>query len=190
MNLNYPKGLFHEWEIVIAKKYVRQFRSTCQCLRRDFEDDLVDECLKHWFSLRDTVDPESEGTRKAYMATIVKNKISDIVRERRSSKRNEFFQAISLNQFLDDNFDSPFLAHPSQQDPAEEAGLSELKSRLDQVFKKLSSQQKKVFTALRDEQLTITEISMRLKLHRNTIHNEINRIRKVFENEGLRDFLR
>jgi len=48
-------GLFYGWEIAIAKKYVRQFRSTCQCLERDFEDDLVDECLKHWYFLKDTV---------------------------------------------------------------------------------------------------------------------------------------
>jgi len=190
MSLNYSKGLFNEWEIAIAKKYVRQFRSTCQCLERDFEDDLVDECLKHWYFLRDTVKPEAEEKRRAYMVAIVRNKLSDIVREHTSKKRNEFFQAISLNQFLENNSDSPFLAHPSQQDPADEADLPELKSKLDQVFKKLNPQQQKVYSALCDGQLTITEMSVCLKLHRNTIRNEINRIRKVFESEGFREFLR
>ncbi len=62
MSPNYSSGLFEGWEIAITKKYVRQFRSTCQCLRRDFEDDLVDECLKHWFFLRGTVNPELKET--------------------------------------------------------------------------------------------------------------------------------
>ena len=190
MSPNYSNGLFHGWEIAIATKYVRQFRSTCQCLERDFEDDLIDECLKHWYFLRDTVKPEAEEKRRAYMVAIVKNKLSDIVREHTSKKRNEFFQALSLNQFLENNSDSSFLAHPSQQDPADKANLSELKTRLDQAFKKLNSQQQKVYSALCDGQLTITEMSVRLKLHRNTIRNEINRIRRVFENEGLREFLR
>lgn len=190
MSLNYSKGLFNEWEIAIAKKYVRQFRSTCQCLRRDFEDDLVDECLKHWYFLRDTVKPEEEEKRRAYMVAIVKNKLSDIVREHTSKKCNEFFQAVSLNQFLENNSDSPFLTHPSQQNPADEADLSELKSKLVQVLKKLNPQQQKVYLALCDGQLTITEMSVCLKLHRNTIRNEINRIRVIFESEGFREFLR
>lgn len=139
--MNYPKGLFDQWEIAIAKKYVRQFRTTCQCLERDFEDDLVDECLKHWFFKRNTVKPEAEEKRRAYMVAIVKNNLSNIVESRRASKRNEFYQAISLNQFLEENSDSPFLAHPSQQDPSEIADLSELKIKLKEVLNKLNPQQ-------------------------------------------------
>lgn len=183
-------GLFYGWEIAIAKKYVRQFRTTCQCLRRDFEDDLANECLEHWYSLRNTVKPESEEKRRSYMVRIIKNKLTDIVRSRRAEKRNEFFQAISLDQFLEDNSDSPFLSHPSQRNPAEQAHLDEVKSRIDQAFGKLNAQQKQVYSALCDEQLNIAQISLRLKLHRNTIRNEINRIREVFEQEGLREFLK
>lgn len=189
MSLNYSKGLFQGWEVAIAKKYVRQFRSTCQCLQRDVYEDLVDECLKHWFFLRDTVKPEEEEKRRAYMVQILKNKLTDIVRSRRSVKRNEFFQAISLDQFLEDNSDSPFLAHPTQRSPADEIDLVDLKSKIDQAVRKLSPQQRRVYSALCDGELTITQISVRLKVHRATVHNEINRIREVFENEGLRKYL-
>lgn len=291
MNSNYPNGLFHEWEIAIAIKHVRQFRSTCQCLERDFEDDLVDECLKHWYFLRVTVKPEAEGKRRAYMGAIVKNKLCDIVRERTSRKssfsfsveqfknaglepidlqeaikkdgygwnikatdsidwlnellgdsglynlleskgyeptkeildaqnnlwrsvsvcrrlnrlileeiyleqcpnipknHNKFFQEISLDQFLDDTPDSPFLAHPAQRSPIDETELSELKFKLNQVFKKLNPQQKKVYEALHDANLTITQISVSLKLHRSTVYDEINRIKEIFEDEGLREYL-
>jgi RNA polymerase sigma-70 factor (ECF subfamily) len=190
MSLNYSDGLFQGWEVAIAKKYVRQFRTTCQCLERDVFEDLVDECLKHWFFLRDTVRPEEEEKRRAYMVRIVKNKLTDIVRRRRASKCNEYFQAVSLDQFLEDNSDSPFLAHPTQHDPCDEVHLSDLQSKLDQVFKKLNPQQQEVYTAIFDGQLTITEVSLRLNLHRSTVYDEINRIKKIFENEGLRTFLR
>jgi len=189
MSLNYPEGLFQNWEVAIAKKYVRQFRSTCQCLRRDVFEDLVDECLKHWFFMRDTVKPEDEDRRRAYMVQIVKNQLTDIVRSRRSEKRNEFFQAISLDQFLEDNPESPFLAHPFQQSQDKNIDSANLKEKIDNAIKKLSPQQKKVFFALQGGELTITQISVRLKVHRATIHNEINRIREVFENEGLRKYL-
>ena len=190
MSLNYPEGLFQSWEVAIAKKYVRQFRSTCQCLERDVFDDLVDECLKHWFSMRSTVNPEEEDKRRAYMVRIVKNKLTDIVRRRRIPRRNEYFQAISLDQFLEDNPESPFLAHPAQKDPSEETDRFELREKLDQVFKKLNPQQQKLYSAISDGELSIKEISIRLNLHRSTVYDEIGRIREVFEREGLRIFLR
>lgn len=183
--MNYPKGLFQGWEIAIAKKYVRQFRSTCQCLGRDFEDDLVDECLKHWFSQRDTVKPEEEEKRRAYMVTIVRNYLCNIVEGRRTKKRNEYYQAVSLNQFLEENPNSSILAH----NPPDEFQLPELRAKLTNIFQRLNPQQKKVFQALQDGDLSVTTISVRLKVHRATVHNEIKRMREIFESEGLREYL-
>ena len=188
MSLHY-KGLFDDWEIAVTKNLVRQFKSTCPCLNREFVDDLTDECLKHWFVVRDKYDLQKIEKPKSFLAQVVSNKLSDLVRSRLRKKRDKYFEAISLNQFLEKNSDSPFLADPSQQSPADEADLSELKSKLDQAFKKLSPQQKKVYSALRDGQLTITEISVHLKVHRSTVHNEIKRIREIFESEGLRKYL-
>lgn len=185
---HFYEGLFQEWEIRIAKKYVRQFRSTCQCLRRDFKDDLVDECLRHWHEVRSTVKPEAEDKRKAYMVRIVKNKLADIVRSRMSRKRNEFFQAVSLDQFLENNSDSPFLAHPTQQDPASQSDFAELTSKLDIIMKNLSPQQQQLCVFLRDGN-NITEISAGLGISRVTVYKEIERIREVFEKEGVRKYL-
>jgi RNA polymerase sigma-70 factor (ECF subfamily) len=190
MSFNYSEDLFQGWEIAIAKKYVRQFRSTCQCLQRDVFEDLVDECLKHWFFLKDTVKPEAEEKRKAYMVAIVKNKLSNIVASRRTVKRNEFFQALSLDEFLEGNPESPFLAHLGQRSPSEEVEHSELKEKLERIFQRLNPQQQKVYSAIFDGELTITEVSLRLNLHRSTVYDEIKRIKTIFENEGLRSFLR
>jgi len=189
MSLNYSENLFQGWEVAIAKKYVRQFRSTCQCLQRDVFEDLVDECLKHRFFLRDTVKPEEEEKRKAYMVRIIKNQLTDIVRRRRTVRRNDFFQAISLDQFLEDNTDSPFLANPHQRTPAEQANLSELSLKLTQIFQKLTPQQQRIYSALSDGNLNLTEISVQIKVTRMTVHNEIKRIRQVFESEGLKKYL-
>jgi len=176
-------SLFYEWEVAIAKKYVRQFRSTNRCLERDFEDDLVDECLKHWFFLRDTVKPEAEEKRRAYMVRIVKNKLIDIVRSRCAEKRHEFYQAVPIDDFLEDSLASP------QQSPAEAIDLAELKSQLNRAFQKLNLQQKQIYEAIYDGQLTITQISARLNLHRSTVYDAIKSIREIFEREGLKTFL-
>jgi len=182
-------GLFNEWEIAVAKKYVRQFKTTNQCLERDFEDDLVDECLSHWLALQRTVKPESEATRKAYMARIVRNKLIDIVRSRTTAKCNDFFQALSLNRFLEQNPESPFLADPQQRDPFEEAHQAELISKIDRVARKLQPLQREFLCAIRDEGLSIQEISVRFKIHRSTVHRKIFEIRQVFETELVTSFL-
>jgi len=57
------------------------------------------------------------------------------------------------------------------------------------VFEKLNPQQKQVYTALHEAKLTITQVSLHLKLHRSTVYDEINRIKEIFENEGLREYL-
>jgi len=193
MGPNYLERIFQKWEIAVTRNVVRQFQESCPSLRRDFIDDLTYECLCHWLSERDKCDIQKIERPKRYLAKVVTNKLCDLVRRRTAEKRSGYFLAESLDQFLEDNPNSQCLADKSSVDQssglAENEIRSELKIRLERVFKELTSQQKKVFLALRDEQLTITEISIRLKVHRVTIHREINRIRELFENEGLREFI-
>lgn len=183
------KGIFDGWEIGVTRNLVKQFQEKFPSLQREFIDDLTDECLKHWLSKRGKYDLQKIEKPKSFLAEVVSNKLLDLLRHRTAKKRGDYFIAESLDQFLEDKPDSHILAHIAQVDQPTEMDQLDLKSALDQVFQRLSSQQKKVFTALRDEQLTITEISVRLKVHRSTIHNEINRIKEIFENEGLRKYL-
>jgi len=187
--MNLYKRIFEGWEIGVTRNLVKQFQEKHPSLEREFIDDLTDECLKHWLSKRGKYDLQKIEKPKSFLAEVVSNKLLDLVRHRTAKKRRDYSLAKSLDQFLEDKSDSHILAHTAQVDQPTEMDQSDLKSKLDQVFQRLNSQQKKVFTVLREEQLTITEISLRLKVHRSTIHNEINRIKKIFENEGLRKYL-
>ncbi len=188
MSLSY-KGIFENWEIAVAKNLVRQFKRKTPCLHREFEDDLVDECLKHWFFVREKYSICEMRDGESFLAKVVTNKLVDLVKNHLRNKREKYFQAVSLDQFLEDNSDSPFLAHPIQQSPADASHSAELEQQIGSALSKLTPQQQEIYFALIDEELTITQISLRLKVHRGTVHNEIKRIRKVFENEGLKKYL-
>lgn len=187
--MNLYKGIFESWEIGVTRNLVKQFQEKHPSLEREFVDDLTDECLKHWLSKRVKYDLKKIEKPKSFLAQIIANKLLDLVRHKTAKKRCDYFISESLDQFLEDNPDSKVLSSSDPVDQSAEIDQSELKSALDQAFQRLNSQQKKVFMALRDERLTVTEISVRLKVHRSTIHNEINRIKEIFENEGLRKFL-
>lgn len=189
MDLNYSNRLFSGWEIAVTKKVAKQFKAKCPCIHRDDVNDLTEECLSHWLIVRNKYDLEKIEYPKSFLAKVVTNYLSIIVESRLRKKRSQYFQAVSLDQFLEENSDSPFLANPVQHNPSGNIDLEELKAKIDQTVKKLSSQQKQVLSALRDGQLDITAISVRLKVHRSTVYNEINRIKEVFENEGLRKYL-
>jgi len=47
-NLSY-EGLFEGWEVAVAKHLVNEFKKQWTCLDIDDFDDLLQECLTHWF---------------------------------------------------------------------------------------------------------------------------------------------
>jgi RNA polymerase sigma factor (sigma-70 family) len=194
MSPDYLERIFQKWEIAVTRNLVRQFQETCPSLKRDFVDDLTYECLCHWLSEKDKCDVQKIEKPKKYLAKVITNKLCDLVRRRSAEKRSGYFLAESLDKFLEDNPNAECFIDNSAIDQAiggvETEVRDELRTRLDRVFKTLTPQQKKVFIALRDEQLTITDLSIRLKVHRITIHREINRIKQLFEDEGLREFFK
>ena len=189
MSLNNYGKLFETWEVNLAIKLVKDFRNKWQCLEREFIDDLIDECLKHWFFAKDSYSADKEASLKTYMARVVTHKLYDLVKERQRIKRKDFFKSVSLNQFLEENSDSPFLADPSQKSQYDQTDHAELVSRIQKAYQQLTPNQKKLCEAIKDGQLTITQVSFQLKIHRSTVYEEIKRIREIFETEGLKKYL-
>lgn len=189
MSQNCYGRLFEKWEVSIARKVVNDFRNRWQCLERDFVDDLIDECLKHWFFAKSTYSSGKNASIKTYMTRVVRHKLYDLIKERQRLKRIDFYRSVSLNKFLEDNSDSPFLADPSPNSPDEAVDHLELHTKIQKVYKRLTSTQKKLCEALKGGELTVTQVSLRLKIHRSTVYEEIKRLREIFEDEGLRRFL-
>jgi len=188
MKPNY-KGLFEDWEIAVAKNLVNVFRGTRPCLQREGHDDLLQKCLTHWFFVKNSYDPACEASAQTYMGRVIRNKLTDIVREREADKRRLNHLAVSLDGPLGDDDDSPVLEDTiADMRPAPFLQI-ELKIDLSKVLQKLTPHQRKLCGLLKGGH-TIKETSEYLKTPRSTIYDDRERIRKIFEKEGFKDYLK
>jgi len=184
--------LFQDWEIAIATKLVKDFQSSSKWFQLEDVEDLLQECLTHWFFTKEKYDSRNEASIQTFMSKVVRNKLKDLARERKADKRKASCQAISLDKPIDPYEDSPSLI-----DTIESDGLSEppqnsfnaICARLDlmKVREKLSLRQKQLFDVLQDSK--IQEASRILGILPSTIYEELKRMRAIFEKERLKDYL-
>jgi len=188
--LNYG-GLFESWELAVAKKVINDYRKKHRSLEREGFDDLLQECLIHWLDVRDRYDPGRGASKNTYMAEVVGNVLGQLAAKARTDKRKAVYESISLDQPLNDEEDSPALKDkiPQNNDALPQLD-SELKIELSKAYQKLTPQQQKLCRLLGEEGMTISEASRRLDKHRMIIYREIERIRELFEKEGLKDYLK
>lgn len=188
MNQHY-KGLFENWEIGVVIKVVREFKAKWKWLAKEDEEDLIQECLAHWLFVRDNYNPSGGAKQNTYMARIIRNKLMDLVREQSSDKRKAVHFSDSINQPLNDDEDAPSLLDILASD-SDFHLKAELKISFEQSFSKLTETQKELCRYLSSGCASITDLAETLGIGRATIYREIERIRKVFEQDGLKDFLK
>jgi RNA polymerase sigma factor (sigma-70 family) len=193
MGQNYGT-LFQGWEIAITKKLINEFQQKWPCLAREDFDDLLQECLIHWYFSRDKYDTSRSAAQKTFMARVVRNKLANLAQERQADKRKIEHHTISLSKPLSDEEENN-LNLIDDIDERKARGISSdvidhiaLKTDLSYALEKLTPQQQKI-CALLTEGRTIIEVSKSLKIHRSTIYDEKARIRKIFLKEGLKDYL-
>ena len=75
-------GVFENWEIAVAKKLVDQFKRKWKCFSKDDFDDLLQECLSHWYFVRKKYEVSKGASKSTYMSNVIKNKLMDMVAER------------------------------------------------------------------------------------------------------------
>lgn len=188
--MNYG-GLFESWELAVAKKVINDYRKKHRCLEREGFDDLLQECLIHWLDVRDRYDPGRGASKKTYMAEVIGNVLGQLATKARTDKRKTIYESISLDQPLNDEEDSPALKDkiPQSSDALPQID-SELKIELSKAYQKLTPQQQELCRLLGEEGMSISEASRRLDKHRMIIYREIERIRELFEKDGLKDYLK
>ena len=71
----------------------------------------------------------------------------------------------------------------------EKPSYEDLCKILARAIDKLSHRQRKLCRLIKDKGLNIKQVSEQLKIPRGTLFDEILRIREVFKEEGLRDYL-
>jgi DNA-directed RNA polymerase specialized sigma24 family protein len=96
MALKAGEGL-QRWEIAVTKKLVGEFRRRSRSLAREEFDDLMQECLAHWIVVRRKLAPDPDAPPVAYMAQVIRNKLTDLIREQAADKRAGEQEALSLD---------------------------------------------------------------------------------------------
>jgi len=177
MGLNYG-NLFQDWEIALAKGVVSQFQADHPWLKTFEFDDLLQECLSHWEWKRSRFRPERGASIKAYMRTVLKNKLHSLVRRELSDSRRIQHVTISLDRPLDEDGTTLGDIIPSD--------VPEISERLDvaSVIRRLTLLQREICQLLAED-VPVSQIAKMLGKPRRTVRREIDRIRRVFLQQGF-----
>jgi RNA polymerase sigma-70 factor (ECF subfamily) len=105
-----PGDGLDKWEIAVAKRVVGEFRRRSRILRREEFDDLVQDCLLHWIGVRRKLAPDPDEPPVGYMAQVLRNKLTDLMREQGAEKRAGDLGAVSLDATVDGSEDGTTLA--------------------------------------------------------------------------------
>lgn len=169
---------------------VKEFQGDFSCLAKEGFEDLLQECLTHWFFVKDQYGSAQKETHKALLKGIIKNKLHDIAIERKAQKRKMLYKTKSLDEILESSDEESLEKTLTIEDEGfRKLPKEELTLAIAKASEKLSLRQKKLCKALGEDGLNIYQASKVLKIPRTTIYEEINRIREIFREEGLQDYL-
>jgi len=150
----------------------------------------------HWVEVRRKLRADPEGPPIAYMATVIRNKLTDLFREHDAAKRAGDFDAVSIDSPTGQGDDAPTFAELIEaargRDAAADHGLDPGDARIDvaKALRTLTPRQRRLCELLGAEGLSIKEAAEKLRIPRGTLYEEINRIRKIFAEQGLGEYLR
>ena len=179
-----PGDGLDKWEIAVAKKVVGEFRRRSRILGRDEFDDLVQDCLLHWIGVRRKLAPDPDNPPVGYMAQVLRNKLTDFMREQGAEKRAGDLGAVSLDATVDGTEDGMTLGEMG------ETHRHHVRMDLLRAMARLTPSQQRLCVMLGAEGLTVKEAAEQLRIPRGTLYEEIKRIRKVFADHGLGGYLK
>lgn len=64
---------FEPWELEVVRTVVRATARSLRALEVETVEDLIQECLLHWWQVRGQVVAQGSGPPVAYLARVVKN---------------------------------------------------------------------------------------------------------------------
>jgi RNA polymerase sigma factor (sigma-70 family) len=176
------------WEVAVAKTCVQDFLGQGNCIAGMEFDDLYQECILHWLGKKREFRIDARQPAKAFMATVVKNKLKDLLRGQGRTKRGAGYTLVSLDEPLYD--DSGDILADVVSDPAATRAFDaeRRQSNLDKAMLRLTDRQRELCFMLANG-YKVTEAAEYLEVSRPTVYAEIKRIRRIFEDEGLQESL-
>ena len=129
------------------------------------------------------------------MGKVIRNKLTDFVREKEADKRKISQFTVSLDQPIGNDEGAPLLIEKVDEESISDKPVNsfleiQLKIDLSKALQKLTPKQKKLCHLLGESELTTKQLSEYLKTPRSTVYDEIRRIRKIFMKENLEDYLK
>ena len=191
-----PGDGLEKWEIAVAKKVVGEFGRRSRILGREDFDDLVQDCLLHWIGVRRRLAPDPDKPSVGYMAQVLRNKLTDLMREQGAERRGRGLGAISLDATVDGSEDGMTLAESLEASESTHAGemgethRHHVRMDLLRAMARLTPSQQRLCVMLGEEGLSVKEAAEQLRIARGTLYEEIKRIRKVFADHGLGGYLK
>lgn len=177
--------LFEDWEVTIVRGMVAEFEENNPWLRYPEHEDLLQECFSHWYFMRSQFNPEKGASIKTYMRRVVSRRLNDIRKIQWAKKRRGDNFTVSLDMPISDSGASLRDVIPDDKTPEDD----DLRRDVERVVSKLSPFQQQICRLLRHG-YSVREAGRKLGKSKSIIHEEKIKLRQVFTNEGLDDYLR
>lgn len=175
--------LFADWEIAVAKNLIDEFQKSHPWLKGFEFEDLLQECLFHWFLSRDSYQQERGASSRTFMAKVVRNRLQMILREQQSDKRKAIHIAGSLDEPIGE--DETPLGDTLIDSESPENYMIRLD--VEAVLELLTPLQRDICRLLAQE-YPVKQVAEMLRKPRTTIRDEIKRVREIFLQKGLKDY--
>jgi len=150
----------------------------------------MQECLVHWFFTKDQYQPETGISEHTFLNRVTRNKLTDIMRLKGTNKRKVFYLSESLDAMEDTHsINAKEKALMDQEQVTTKITEEDLPDVLANAMAKLSFRQKQLCKFLM-EGTSIAKAGEKMNIPRTTLNTEVKRIRVVFRESGLEEFLR
>jgi RNA polymerase sigma factor (sigma-70 family) len=184
------------WEIGIVKRLVAERARHLDAPFAEDYDDLLQECLLQWVSVRQRWSVEAVADRKRLLTNVVRNRLNDLARQATAGKRFGGQVCLSLDAPLGDGEDADTLGETLTAEDCDLPALGErfesVEWRLDLVraLAELSPWQQRICELIAQGDLSMHEIAERLGIPRSTVYYHLQVIREQLAVFGLADYLR
>ena len=177
---------FEDWEVAVANKVVVNFMRSREWMRTVGQEVLVEEALSHWWEKRGTYRPDGGANKKTYMARVTQNRLIDIERKLLADAQ----KVKTSTGVLDRSASGETSSSEDVADPASERRLkaTDIRTDLGKALGRLSPRQREICQGLMEERSPV-EMAKRVKMARSTLYEEISRIRAIFKQEGLKEYI-
>jgi RNA polymerase sigma factor (sigma-70 family) len=179
---------FPQREIEIINHLVRDFLSS-RSRHPDLElEDLVQEALFHWWAQRPRYTQSRGASIETFLRRVVRARLQDRERGIKAQKRDRGRGPASLDQPLAEDEPQGDTLADTIAGPADTAGTALYRVSLEAALARLNSRQKQIIAGLAQGYF-MSQLSQRLNIPRATLYDQLDRVRRIFRDEGLSQFL-